>query len=279
MITVGGCILADYCRCQSVQARSSAEAEWYSQVTLASEGILIKNVLEFLLMEPVGLELLTDSTSAKAIGARQGVGRVRHLEVATLWLQDRIKKKVLSMSKVGTASNLADLGTKVHQAAAFRRLRDMNYVRPPGKAAGTPDFKVAPASAVSAATDARVGAIVACVLAAMDKLPTAGADEHGSELTCAGSEVAAAAPARWRLGGSALALLVGAVAVWTCIVLCVWTFTLWRCGCLHRHRAQGTTPKTRRHVRVQSMTTYDRWRTHPRFRYLNRDGDHGAWSD
>ena len=37
----------------------------------------------------------TDSTAARGIAKRTGVGRVRHLEVADLWVQDRLRKRGL----------------------------------------------------------------------------------------------------------------------------------------------------------------------------------------
>ena len=57
------------------------------------------------MMKEVRLELKTDSTGARAIGARQGVGRIKHLEVGSLWLQSKIRKKEFIMSKVGTDDN------------------------------------------------------------------------------------------------------------------------------------------------------------------------------
>eukprot|EP00972_Heterocapsa_arctica_P027285 4010526-Heterocapsa_arctica.AAC.1 len=115
----GGCILADFSRAHSTPARSSGEAEWYSQVTRASEALHLQHVMQFLLDVPIGIELWTDSTSAKAIGVRQGVGKVRHLDVQTLWLQQKVKQRIIVMRKVNTKENLADLGTKCHGEIDF----------------------------------------------------------------------------------------------------------------------------------------------------------------
>ena len=39
-------------------------------------------------------------------------GRIRHLSVKVLWLQHKVETKEVHVSAVGTADNIADLGTK-----------------------------------------------------------------------------------------------------------------------------------------------------------------------
>ena len=56
--------------------------------------------------------ILTDASSAKAIAMRDGVGRLRHVDVRFLWLQDKIRKGYFTLHKVPGAENFADLGTK-----------------------------------------------------------------------------------------------------------------------------------------------------------------------
>ena len=81
VLFLGGCVVMDWSRTQSAPARSSGEAEWHSQVTLASEGLHMKIIIEFLLFDKkkVGYTQYTDSTAAKAIGGRRGVGKLWHL--------------------------------------------------------------------------------------------------------------------------------------------------------------------------------------------------------
>ena len=43
---------------------------------------------------------------------RKGIGKIRHLDVADLWLQKVIKEKRLSIEKIDGTSNDADLLTK-----------------------------------------------------------------------------------------------------------------------------------------------------------------------
>ena len=64
-------------------------------VSCVSVCLLIVGCSQFLGFADVELDILTDSSAARGILARQGVGKVRHLEVKTLWVQDLVKKKRL----------------------------------------------------------------------------------------------------------------------------------------------------------------------------------------
>ena len=54
-----------------------------------------------------------DSSAAKAIASRIGLGRVRHLEIRSLWLQEAVAKNKLELRKVLGKINPADLLTKI----------------------------------------------------------------------------------------------------------------------------------------------------------------------
>ena len=53
-----------------------------------------------------------DSTAAKAIASRLGLGKVRHMEVRFLWVQEMVKEGKIAVKKVHTTKNIADLLTK-----------------------------------------------------------------------------------------------------------------------------------------------------------------------
>ena len=61
--------------------------------------------------------LYTDSSAARGIIHRAGLGKLRHLETGYLWLQAAVKAKKLQVRKVLGTENPADLLTK-HLAAA-----------------------------------------------------------------------------------------------------------------------------------------------------------------
>merc|ERR1711970_1138941 len=60
-VYVGGCCLLSYVRGQLMQAHSSTEAEFYGQVSVAVEMILLRRVFEWL-GYPMRMELESDST-------------------------------------------------------------------------------------------------------------------------------------------------------------------------------------------------------------------------
>ena len=60
----------------------------------------------------VRIRLLTDATTAKAISARRGLGKIRHLDVAQLWVQQMVNDGTLEVVKIKNDFNGADLFTK-----------------------------------------------------------------------------------------------------------------------------------------------------------------------
>ena len=58
------------------------------------------------------MEVLHDATAAIGICRRRGLGRIRHLHVADLWVQDRVRKGDFALTKKPGESNPADILTK-----------------------------------------------------------------------------------------------------------------------------------------------------------------------
>ncbi len=58
------------------------------------------------------MSIWTDSIASKGICARQGLGKVRHLDTQDLWLQQRIRNSDFSLYKVVGESDPGDLFTK-----------------------------------------------------------------------------------------------------------------------------------------------------------------------
>ena len=58
------------------------------------------------------MALFTDSSAARGIVHRAGLGKLRHLETGYLWLQAAVKNKRLQVRKVAGKENPADLFTK-----------------------------------------------------------------------------------------------------------------------------------------------------------------------
>ena len=90
---------------------SSGEAEYYGLVKAAGAGLGHQS-----LMLDIGVKLpvvaWTDSSAAIGIASRSGLGKLRHLETHTLWLQEKVRTKAILVRKVRGEVNPADLFTK-----------------------------------------------------------------------------------------------------------------------------------------------------------------------
>ena len=70
----------------------------------------------------VRLRVLLDSSAARAMSARTGSGRVKHVEARYLWVQDGVRKKQFSVGSTDTSHNTPDLGTKIHSGERLQEL-------------------------------------------------------------------------------------------------------------------------------------------------------------
>ena len=74
----------------------------------------------------VEASLHVDSAAARGICRRESVGKVKSLEVRTLWLQQVVKAKTLILRTMKSQDNCADLGTKTLGAGTPSLLRNLN---------------------------------------------------------------------------------------------------------------------------------------------------------
>ena len=76
---------------------------------------VMQDIKEAMAKKPVNdieLTLLTDSNAARAMCHRSGVGRVRHLQIRYLWVQQALKDGLFKLARVDTKENASDVGTK-----------------------------------------------------------------------------------------------------------------------------------------------------------------------
>ena len=79
----------------------------------ASQSIGIKRMMQDLGHDREDtIEIKTDASAAIGIANRIGIGKVRHIEVNTLWLQEKVFSGDVVLKKVGSEENLADALTK-----------------------------------------------------------------------------------------------------------------------------------------------------------------------
>jgi len=105
-------LLQSWSRTQATIALSTCEAELLAMSTAAQEGMLMQSLLtEF--GEQVDLTILSDSSAARAVTQKRGVGRMRHLRIRELWLQEAVRERQLMVKAIRTEDNVSDLLTKV----------------------------------------------------------------------------------------------------------------------------------------------------------------------
>ena len=107
----GAGLIKSWASTQSVVALSSGEAEYYGLVKGGCIAIGIKSMLEDwgLLVK---LRLYTDSSAGRGICMRSGLGKVRHIELQYLWLQEKVRSRILEIAKIKGTANPADIFTK-----------------------------------------------------------------------------------------------------------------------------------------------------------------------
>ena len=128
VLMLGGDTLKAYTRKQKIIAKSSAEAELYAAALGASEAKGVQSMMRDLgfAVKPV---LNIDAKATEHILHRQGIGKLKHIDVAYLWVQDEIRSQRLRVHRVRSEENVADLGTKpLSKAVIAKHCLTLGYV-------------------------------------------------------------------------------------------------------------------------------------------------------
>ena len=96
---------------QTAISLSSCEAEFYSASACAGELLVLAELFKELHYK-VSVRLEMDSDSARHILQRRRPGGLKHIEIRCLSIQQWIRETRLSVSRVNTKNNTADLFTK-----------------------------------------------------------------------------------------------------------------------------------------------------------------------
>ena len=107
----GARFLKSWSRTQQCVTLSSAEAELVAMTKLIAEMIGVRQ-LSFEWGKRVRGRVYADSTAALAISKRKGSGKLRHINVGLLWIQEKKAQDVIDYGKVEGKRNPADMMTK-----------------------------------------------------------------------------------------------------------------------------------------------------------------------
>ena len=122
---INGIVVHCSSRGQKVVSLSSAESELHALVSGACDGICLKHSLQFLTGDEVHHICWVDNSATRQIACKRGAGKLRHVSGKLLWCQSKVASGELEVRQVGTARNVADIGTK---PLSQQRLRLLLYL-------------------------------------------------------------------------------------------------------------------------------------------------------
>ena len=111
VVSIAGGTVKSWSNRQGSVSLSSGEAEYYASVKTASELLGLRTLAEDLGWR-FDIWMWVDSTAAKSIASRLGNGKLRHLDVRFLWLQEATRDRSLRVKKIEGKKNPADTLTK-----------------------------------------------------------------------------------------------------------------------------------------------------------------------
>ena len=93
----GNAALTAWPRTQQTVSLSSAEAELYALTTGVAQGMVTKHLLQELGHEMILMNHV-DSQSAKAWASKRGLGRMKHVMLKYMYVQDVAEKKLTNLA-------------------------------------------------------------------------------------------------------------------------------------------------------------------------------------
>ena len=104
---------------QTTVCLSSGEAELRGISDGLAQGLGIQSIARDLGLT-WEIKMLSDATAAIGIARRRGMGRIRHLDVTDLWVQEKFTSKAVTIDKVLGTKNPADVLTKQVYGSTLR---------------------------------------------------------------------------------------------------------------------------------------------------------------
>ena len=169
-----------------------SECEYYALVHGASHGLGLQAYLKDLGFD-FAIRIYSDSSSARALSNRKGLGKQRHVQTRYLWLQERVALRHLEVKKIATKENLSDILTKSCNRETLERhctsmgLKEVSPHRLQKKALGS---KVAGSSAPRSKDQVIAGSLASLKTTQSDATSAHPEPRRGAELPSAHVETA-----------------------------------------------------------------------------------------
>ena len=110
-MTIGEHFIKGWSSTQTGIALSSAEAELIAMTKATAETMGVVSMIQDLGCNVKGI-VYADSSAALAIADRKGSGKLRHINIRQLWIQEKQRKDEIELRKIKGSMNPADLLTK-----------------------------------------------------------------------------------------------------------------------------------------------------------------------
>ena len=120
---IGGHFIKAWSKTQNSVTLSSAEAELVAMCKLSAELIGLISMARDL-DRPLEGRVWADSSAALSIAKRSGAGKLRHINIGLLWVQEVERMRRLQFDKISGLANPADLLTKGVGRDKLRRYMD-----------------------------------------------------------------------------------------------------------------------------------------------------------
>ena len=141
-VCVGNHMVKSWSTSQSVIALSTGEAELYALNKCGAQALGLQSLLQDLGIN-LDVRLHTNATTGKAIVTRRGLGKVRHIAVNELWLQEQVSSKRVMINKIKNKFNVADLLTKYLSAHEISQIvDDMQHEFAEGRNVDAPELSI-----------------------------------------------------------------------------------------------------------------------------------------
>ena len=146
-VTIGEHFIKGWATSQASVTLSSGEAELVAMTKATAETIGVLHMIQDLGRKMKGV-VYADSSAALAIADRRGSGKLRHINIRMLWLQEREQRGDVELRKIKGVVNPADLMTKYMTGPRMIDLmRRIGQVRQSGRASTALEVQGAAAKA------------------------------------------------------------------------------------------------------------------------------------
>ncbi len=268
-VRYAGACLMSWSRTQAHVAQSSAEAELYAVGSGAAESLALQSLLMELHVE-APIEIQSDSSAGIARLSRAGLGKLRHVQVKHLFVQQLVHDGRLTVAKIDGRLNPADMMTKALDRITLNRHAATVGLTYPCLSLTRPDPQDKQIGRVTMSTNNTM----TTTMKAIALLLTTAASQANATMSTevvTPYEMVPQLP-RTQLIVSNFGLTILAMMILTIGIMCGF------CLGVPVQQRVSTRRVTRRSIGVQSMTTYMRWTTRPRFQVLP-DVSSGAWPE